>query len=115
MEECQCVTDITRALVRSNKSGVYRPLDLGGAVSSAARRRAPIVSGLCEREETSGWIAPFDRYAGLQQSLYAYPPRVSPDLTRNGGCGGYCANEPDPRARGAVAALLVNLRLGRGK
>jgi hypothetical protein len=53
----QCVADITRALERTNKTGVYRVLALNGGIAPLPRRRAQRALRLAEREEISRGIA----------------------------------------------------------
>ncbi len=94
----QCVADIARALERRNKSGVYRVLVLNGGIAPAARRRAPVALRLEEREEISRGIAAGSSMRRIAASLGRTPSTVSREVRRNGGCGGYRANEADRRA-----------------
>ena len=94
----QCVADIARALARRNKSGVYRVLALNGGIAPAPRRRAPVALRLEEREEISRGIAAGRSIRQIAQGLGRSPSTVSREISRNGGCSTYRANEADRRA-----------------
>jgi len=94
----QCIADIARALERRNKSGVYRVLALNGGISPAARRRAPIVLALEEREEISRGIAAGRSIRRIAARLGRAPSTVTREVRRHGGRSAYRASEADSDA-----------------
>src|SRR5256885_9433268 len=94
----QCIADIARALERRNKSGVYRVLASNGGISPAARRRAPVVLRLEEREEISRGIAAGRSIRRIAARLGRSPSTISREVTRHGGRSSYRATEADARA-----------------
>src|SRR2546430_1692693 len=81
----QCIADIARALERRNKSGVYRVLASNGGISPAARRRAPVVLRLEEREEISRGIAAGRSIRRIAARLWRAASTAARHVWRHGG------------------------------
>ena len=81
----QSVLAISRALERSNKTGVRRIVALNGGIAPAPRRRAVAALKLEEREEISRGIAAGRSVRGIARGLKRSPSTISREIRRNGG------------------------------
>jgi hypothetical protein len=89
---------ISRALDRTNKTGVLRIVTLHGGIAPAPRRRALAALRLEEREEISRGIAVGQSLRQIALGLRRAPSTVSREIRRNGGSQGYRASQSDRRA-----------------
>ena len=94
----QSPIDISRALERRTKGGVYRILASTGGIVPAARRRCPVALALHEREEISRGIATGRSIRRIAAKLGRAPSTVSREVRRHGGRSAYRAADADGRA-----------------
>src|SRR5258705_536158 len=80
----QCSSDIARALERT-KGAIHRILSANGGIVPVARRRAPVVLVLNEREEISRGIAAGRSIRRIAAPLGRSPSTVSREVARHGG------------------------------
>lgn len=95
----QCASDIARSLERT-KGAIHHVLAFNGGIAPVARRRAPVVLVLDEREEISRGIAAGRSIRRIAAGLGRSPSTVSREVARHGGRGRYRATEADGRAWG---------------
>src|SRR3974377_671528 len=94
----QSAAAISRALERTNKTGVERIVVVHGGIMPSPRRRALAALRLEEREEISRGIAVGRAIRQIAQGLRRTPSTVSREIRRNGGSQAYRANRADRRA-----------------
>src|SRR6516162_5990729 len=94
----QSAAAISRALERTNKTGVERIVVVHGGIVPAPRRRALAALRLEEREEISRGITVGRPIRQIAQGLGRAPSTVSREIKRNGGRQVYRANRADRRA-----------------
>src|SRR5262245_58957998 len=94
----QSVLAISRAVERSNKSGVQRIVALKGGIAPARRRRAVAALKLEEREEISREIAAVRSVRRSARGLKRSPSTISREIRRNGGSQTYRANRAERSA-----------------
>jgi len=77
-------------------SSVHRILAETGGIRPAERRRSKSALALTEREEISRAIVAGRSIRSIARALGRAPSSISRELRRNGGSGGYRANNADP-------------------
>lgn len=81
-----------------NHSSIQRILAETGGIRPATRRRSRLALTLAEREEISRALAVGQSIRHIAMRLERAPSTISREISRNGGCRSYRANQADQAA-----------------